>query len=246
MSWFEEWFDSPLYEKLYAYRNKNEANKLADLIEREIPASDFPHILDLGCGRGRHSITHAERGYNVLGVDLSKEVIDKATEIARERGLKNLRFEVGDMRRPLDKKFDAVVNLFTTFGYFLRDNENARVVQSVEKMLDNDGVFILDYLNAYKVRKNLISEEEEEFQDLIVYIEREIRGNMVYKHIRFTGENVDKPIEYYERVKLYELDWFKQIFEKNGFYLNRVYGSYGGEPFDKEKSPRLLMVARKL
>lgn len=246
MSWFEEWFDSPLYEKLYAYRNKNEANKLADLIEREIPASDFPHILDLGCGRGRHSITLAERGYSVLGIDLSKEVIKKASDIARERGLKNLHFEVGDMRRPLDKKFDAVVNLFTSFGYFLRDNENARVIKSVETMLDESGVFILDYLNAYKVSENLIPEENEEFQDLMVHIQREIRGNMVYKHIRFTGEDINKPIEYHERVKLYELDWFKNVFEEYGFELITVYGSYDGETFDKEKSPRLLMVARKL
>lgn len=243
--WFEEWFDSPLYEKLYAYRNKNEANKLADLIAREIPVSDFPHILDLGCGRGRHSITLAERGYTVLGIDLSKEVIEKATEVAQECDLHNLHFEVGDMRRPLDKTFDAVVNLFTSFGYFLRDNENARVIQSVETMLKENGVFILDYLNAYNVRENLVPEEQEEFQDLMVHINREIRGNMVFKHIRFTGEDIDKPIEYHERVKLYELEWFEDTFKEYGFELKRIYGSYEEEPFDKEKSPRLLMVAQK-
>lgn len=246
MSWFEEWFDSPLYEKLYSYRNKNEANQLADLIEREIPASDYPNILDLGCGRGRHSITLAERGYTVLGIDLSKEVIDKATEIAHERGLNNLLFEVGDMRRPLDKTFDAVVNLFTSFGYFLRDNENARVIQSVETMLDENGVFILDYLNACKIRENLVPEESEDFQDLKVHIQREIRENRVYKHIRFTGERIDKPIEYQERVKLYELDWFENVFEENGFDIKKVYGSYEGEPFDKENSPRLLILAKKV
>lgn len=246
MSWFEEWFDSPLYEKLYAYRNKNEANKLADLIEREIPVSDFPTILDLGCGRGRHSITLAERGYEVVGIDLSKEVIEKAREIARDRGLKNLHFEVGDMRRPLDKTFNAVVNLFTSFGYFLRDTENAKVIQSVKTMLDESGVFILDYLNAYKVRSDLVAEETEDFQDLMVHIKREIRGNMVYKDIRFTGENIDDPIEYQERVKLYELDWFEDLFEENRFELKEVYGSYDGAPFDKENSSRLLMIARKV
>ncbi|NIV03976.1 methyltransferase domain-containing protein, partial [Candidatus Saccharibacteria bacterium] len=77
---------------LYAYRNKNEANKLAELIEREIPVSDYPTILDLGCGRGRHSITLAERGYHVLGIDLSKEVIAKAAQIAGKKDLPNLHF----------------------------------------------------------------------------------------------------------------------------------------------------------
>ncbi|MDZ7718405.1 MAG: class I SAM-dependent methyltransferase [Balneolaceae bacterium] len=246
MSWFEKWFDSPLYEKLYAYRNKNEADKLAKLIEKEIPASEYPNILDLGCGRGRHSITLAERGYNVLGIDLSKEVIAKAVQIAGDKDLPNLRFQVGDMRRPLDRSFDAVVNLFTTFGYFLKDKENEKVIKSVSKMLSEDGIFILDYLNAHKVRKELVEEEEELFQDMTVHIERKIENNMVYKKIRFTGEKLEKPIQYHERVKLYKKDWFEGAFAKNGFQLDRSYGSYEGDNFDKEESSRLLMIARKI
>jgi SAM-dependent methyltransferase len=246
MAWFEDWFDSPLYEKLYAYRNKNEANKLAELIELEIPPPEYPAILDLGCGRGRYSITLAERGYHVLGIDLSKEVIAKAAQIAGEKDLPNLHFQVGDMRRPLDKTFDAIVNLFTSFGYFLKDAENAQVIESVSSMLQPNGIFILDYLNAYKVRKDLVPEEEDDFQDLKVHIQRKIRGNMVYKHICFTGKGINKPIEYQERVKLFELEWFENIFEKNGFDIKQVYGSYEGEPFDKEKSPRLLMLAKKV
>ncbi|NBC03949.1 MAG: methyltransferase domain-containing protein [Bacteroidetes bacterium] len=246
MSWFKEWFDSPLYEKLYAYRNKNEANKLADLIEREIPASKYRNVLDLGCGRGRHSITLAERGYKVLGIDISKEVIAKAAQIAGEKDLPNLQFQVGDMRRPLDKTFDAVVNLFTTFGYFLKDEENAKVLSSVNSMLHVNGIFILDYLNAYKVRRDLVAEEEELFRDMTVHIERKIKRNMVYKKIRFTGDKLEQPIQYQERVKLYELDWFKKTFNRNGFQLERCYGSYEGADFEKVESPRLLMVARKL
>ncbi|NBC64800.1 MAG: methyltransferase domain-containing protein [Bacteroidetes bacterium] len=245
MSWFKEWFDSPLYEKLYAYRNKNEANKLAELIEREIPASKYRNVLDLGCGRGRHSITLAERGYNVLGIDLSKEVIAKAAQIAGEKDLPNLHFQVGDMRRPLDKTFDAVLNLFTTFGYFLKDEENAKVISSVNSMLHVKGIFILDYLNAYKVRRDLVAEEEELFRDITVHIERKIKRNMVYKKIRFTGDNLEQPIQYQERVKLYELGWFEKIFARNGFQLEYCYGSYEGADFEKEESPRLLMVAKK-
>jgi SAM-dependent methyltransferase len=246
MSWFKEWFDSPLYEKLYAYRNKNEANKLAELIEREIPASKYRNVLDLGCGRGRHSITLAERGYNVLGIDLSKEVIAKAAQIAGEKDLPNLHFQVGDMRRPLDKIFDAVLNLFTSFGYFLKDEENAKVIYSVNSMLNENGIFILDYLNAFKVRTELVAEEEELFGDMTVHIERKIKRNMVYKKIRFTGDKLEKPIQYQERVKLYELDWFERIFDRNGFQLKRCYGSYEGTDFEKEESPRLLMVAKKI
>lgn len=246
MNWFEEWFDSPLYEKLYAYRNKNEADELADLIEKEIPKSDYPNILDLGCGRGRHSITLAERGYHVTGLDLSKEAISRAIQIAREKKLPNLHFQVGDMRRPLDKKFDAVLNLFTTFGYFLKDEENAKVIASVREMLDGNGLFMLDYLNAYKVRKDLVPEEDELFRDMKVHIDREIKENMVYKNIQFNGEKLERTVQYQERVKLYELDWFQRNFAKYGFGIRKVYGSYDGDEFDKAESPRLLMIAKKI
>lgn len=246
MNWFEVWFDSPLYEKLYAYRNTREAGELADLIQEEIPVSGYPSILDLGCGRGRHSVTLAERGYNVTGIDLSTEAITKAIQIAKEKRLFNLHFQTGDMRRPLDKKFDAVLNLFTTFGYFLKDEENARVIESVQKMVKRNGIFILDYLNAYKVRKNFLPEEDEVFQDMSVHIKRKIIGDMIYKNIRFDGENLQKPIEYQERVKLYEFDWFEKKFAKYGFGIKKMYGSYEGDDFNKEESPRLLIIARKI
>lgn len=246
MNWFEEWFDSPLYEKLYAYRNKDEAGELADLVEKLIPSSQYPNILDLGCGRGRHSIELAERGYQVTGLDLSKEAITKAIQIAKKKKLTNVHFQVGDMRRPLDKTFDSVLNLFTTFGYFLKDEENAKVIESVAKMLNRNSIFILDYLNAYKVRKDLVPEEDEKFREMDVHIKREIEKNMVYKKIRFSNDMLGEPIQYQERVKLYELDWFEKKFAKYGLGLKKIYGSYSGELFNKKDSPRLLMVAKKI
>ena len=125
MSWFEEWFDSPLYELLYAYRNEEEARRLADLIEDKIPPGDFSNVVDVGCGRGRHSIALAERGYHVTGFDLSPTAIEKARRIAKERDLSNVRFIVQDMRKPLDDTFDAAFNLFTTFGYSWRTQKTS-------------------------------------------------------------------------------------------------------------------------
>lgn len=244
MSWFEEWFNSPLYEKLYASRNEEEAVKLADLIEDEIPKARFPSILDLGCGRGRHSITFAKRGYKVTGLDLSETAVEKARKTARNHGLDNVRFIVGDMRQALDETYDAVVNLFTTFGYFLEDEENASVLKSVASMLRPQGRFVIDYLNPDYVKKTLVPFEEGSFSDKEVRINRKIRDGMVYKTMAFSGGELDEEVRFEERVKLYDISWFQKNLEEIGFEIISRYGSYEGASYDRQKSPRLILVCR--
>lgn len=245
MSWFEEWFNSPLYEKLYANRNIDEAERLADLIEKEIPVKKYPTVLDLGCGRGRHSIALATRGYDVTGVDLSEEALAKASFQAAEKNLKNVTFLPSDMREPLGKTFDTVVNLFTTFGYFLDDAENSRVIQNIAEMLKPDGVVLIDFFNSHLVQKNLVAEDEGAFKDLNYKIKRTIDDGMVFKKITFSGSSLSKNVEYTERVKLYDLLWFKEQFRRSNINLKHVYGDYSGDSFNRENSPRLIMIGSK-
>lgn len=243
--WFEEWFDSPLYEKLYANRDEKEAVKLADLVEEKIPVEKFEKILDLGCGRGRHSHTFAERGYNVTGTDLSPKAIQKATKLAEQKGFSNVRFEVRDMREPLPETFDAVLNLFTTFGYFLNDEENASVFDGVHSMLRKKGRFLIDFLNAEKVEEGLVPAESGSYENLDYQIERFIKDGMVHKNIRFTGDGLSEPVEYQERVKLYGKHWFEEQLKKHRFTILETWGDYSGGDFDEEKSPRLIILSEK-
>jgi SAM-dependent methyltransferase len=245
MSWFEEWFDSPLYELLYAYRNEEEARRLANLIEEKIPPGDFSDVVDVGCGRGRHSIALAERGYHVTGLDLSPTAIEKARQIAEERDLSNVRFIVQDMRQPLDDTFDAAFNLFTTFGYFLEDSENERVLKSVNSMLKPKGLFLVDYLNATKVENELVPESEGSHDGIDYSIRKEIKNGCVYKNIRFSGEKIGSEKEYNERVKLYGREWFEESLKRTGYSVKKVWGNYDGDPFNESSSPRLIVVAEK-
>lgn len=245
MSWFEEWFDSPLYELLYAYRNENEANKLADLIEQKIPVEKFPEIVDVGCGRGRHSITLAGRGYEVTGLDLSPQAIQKARRIAADRGLSNVKFVVRDMRKPLADRFDAAINLFTTFGYFIDDEQNKRVLRSVNDMLKPGGLFLIDYFNANKVEEELVPKEEGSHKGIEYSIKRYIKRGCVYKNIRFSGDGIGEAKEYNERVKLYGLQWFRECLSRSGFSIKNIWGNYSGDSFDESSSPRLIILAEK-
>lgn len=244
MDWFEEWFDSPLYEKLYADRDEKEAEQLIDFLEKTLLSERYHSILDLGCGRGRHSHNLAKRGYEVTGIDLSSEAINKAKEKAEELGLQNTQFEVRDMRDPLPQKFDAIVNLFTTFGYFKSDEENATVLDSVTQMLRNEGLFVLDYLNAEKVKRDFVAEEEGEFQGIRYEIKRYIKNEAIHKDIAFAGDQLDKPRVYWERVKLYGLDWFKKEMNKRNLEIIDVNGDYQGSGFNPQTSPRLLIISR--
>ena len=243
MSWFEEWFDSPLYEKLYSNRDEKDAASLAELIEEVIPVSDYRNILDLGCGRGRHSITLAQRGYQVTGIDLSKKAIQKAKRIARQKNLDNVEFFVRDMRAPLPKQFDAIVNLFTTFGYFLEDEENRRVLVNTQKMLKKGGILFLDYLNPHYVEKNLVPSESGMYENLTYNITRKINDGMVFKTIQFSDDSLDKPVKYRERVKLYDLEWFRDVLTESGYDIIETYGNYEGSPFLVESS-RMIIVAK--
>ena len=100
-------------------------------------------LVDLGCGRGRHSIPLSLKGYRITGVDLS----DVMLNLARERAIRvraNVEWVREDMRtfvRP--GAFDACLSLFTSFGYFC-DEENQGVLMNVARSLKESGVFLLD------------------------------------------------------------------------------------------------------
>jgi SAM-dependent methyltransferase len=139
--WFASWFDSAHYHRLYAHRSDEEAARFVDtLVERvQLPAGAA--VLDLGCGTGRHSKRLACSGFDVTGVDLSAESLRRAR--TNERA--NLRFVRQDMRLPFGRgRYDCVVNLFTSFGYFEDPADNLTVIRNVAESLKPGGTFVLD------------------------------------------------------------------------------------------------------
>jgi len=245
--WFTTWFDTPLYEKLYADRDQQEAVQMIDLLESTLPCKDYPIVLDLGCGRGRHSIEMARRGYRVTGLDLSEQALDKARKKTTEQGL-DVRFVQGDMRVPIQESFDMVVNLFTTFGYFSDSKDDERVLDAVAKMVRPKGWFVLDFLNPDWVRKTLVAQESRSIQGMKVYIRRwietvlnneesfDVSFDVVKKEMRFMdGEGRTLGI-FEESVRLYPLEWFQEQLLKRGFKLVNLFGDYQGGEFQKVDS----------
>jgi SAM-dependent methyltransferase len=237
--WFATWFDSEYYHLLYNNRDENEASDFLALLTKQLTIPTDGHVLDLACGAGRHSRVLARLGYLVSGCDLSKNSIDQANNNA----LPGTDFFVHDMRNQLSANYSAIFNLFTSFGYFDDLSDNLSVLKSVESALDNDGVFVLDFMNATKVIAQLIPSEIIQRGEIHFNISREVVNQRIVKSIAFEAEG--KSYHYEEKVQALQLADFELLFEKAGLKITARYGSYALAPFSADDSDRLILIARK-
>ena len=240
MDWFKNWFDSFYYHKLYRHRNTAEAEEFIDNILAYIKPNPGSNILDLACGKGRHSIYLNKKGYEVVGVDLSQNSINEANKSQNNK----LHFYQMDMRNlSSEKPFDFVLNLFTSFGYFQNKSENIEVLNGVHSILNKNGILVIDFLNATKVIKNLVSEEIKNIDGIKFTINRLIENQTVVKKIGVLDNS--ETFEFQERVSMFELNEFETMFEKTGFKLLNYFGNYQLDSFDPNSSDRLILVAQK-
>ena len=238
--WFEEWFDSPYYHILYKGHDDDEARKTLDNLLRALGLPEGARILDLACGKGRHSRYLAEKGYDVTGLDISQNSISYARQFEQER----LAFFQHDMRKLFRTNyFDAVMNLFTSFGYFITDLDHLHALQNISKGLKPGGLLLIDFFNSEWVRQHLVSSEVKTVNDIEFHLKKNIAGQYVYKSVQFEAEG--KRFSFRERVRLFDLADFQSLLEQSGLKINNTYGDYDLRSFDPLQSKRLILVAQK-
>lgn len=241
MDWFKNWFDSFYYHKLYRHRNTAEAAEFIDNILDLVHPKPDARILDLACGKGRHSIYLNKKGFDVVGVDLSQNSINEANKSANQ----TLHFYPMDMRKlECDQPFDLVMNLFTSFGYFNHIPDNLAVLKGVHEILQPNGIVVIDFLNATKVIKHLVPEEAQVVDGITFTINRFIEDQTVVKAI--SVKDGDETFNYQERVSMFELLDFKEMFDATGFKLLHHFGNYQLDAFDASSSDRLILIAQRL
>lgn len=235
-SWYTSWFNSPYYHILYKDRDYSEAAGFMDNLTEALALPKIAHILDLACGRGRHSIYLAGMGYQVTGADLSPKNIEAAKLHERP----GLRFVIHDMCLPFQQKFDAIFNLFTSFGYFEGANDNLRAIRAIKQSLASEGIGVIDFLNVNYVAKHLVVTEEKTIDGIRFNINRKIDDKFITKTITFKDQG--KEYSFAERVSAMDLDQFKSYFELAGVELTKTYGNYQLDSFDPETSERLILI----
>lgn len=240
--WYAQWFDRSEYETVYAARNDDDAQQM---IRRIIKTTSLPAggtILDVACGRGRHARAFARQGYEVTGIDLSPRAIETARRITRQEHL-HIDFQEGDMRvAPCSDCFDMVVNLFTSFGYFERDEDNLKSVRAMARAMKEDAWLVQDFMNVDQVVADLVPVDERREGALRVVQRRWVEGPRLVKEITLRQSGSPDQV-FTESVRLLRLKDFEEIYRAAGLAIVHVQGDMEGGDFTSD-SPRLIMYAR--
>lgn len=241
--WFKDWFSSEEYNLVYLNRDDNDARKLIDLILKSTQLNKRNLILDGPCGAGRHLNYLNSLGFNVVGFDLCKPFLIQAKNNALKLGFIPLllRADIRDVY--FKKEFDAVLNLFTSFGYFKSDEENFSYPRNAYSFLKKNGFFVLDYVNKNYLTENLIPSSLKKINSYTVEEKREIKDDRVIKTIKISDSLKRK--EFYESVKLYSIDFILERFLSFGYSVLRIFGDYNGNEYDEQTSERLIIIFKK-
>jgi ubiquinone/menaquinone biosynthesis C-methylase UbiE len=250
----QDWYKTAFgraYADLYAHRNREDARQAVDFLYSRSDLRPLPgrRVLDLCCGGGRHSLEILERGAVccVVGLDLSNELLLQAQEAARETA-RAPAWVRGDMRSLpfLDGTFRLAINLFTSFGYFLNEADNDRVLADVARVLEpGAGRFVLDHMNPAWLRGNLKPET----------LRVTAHGARVRERraIDETRRRVEKRIEVeangarresLETVRFYETPELEEKAARTGMRLRSAFGGFDASPLTAS-SPRALYVFAK-
>ena len=240
--WYKQWFNSPFYHKLYFDRDYEEARQFIHRLLDHLKPPPDARMLDVACGRGRHSRFLAEKGFDVTGIDISPDSIAFAKQFETD----SLHFYLHDMRLPAwINYFDYAFNFFTSFGYFPTRREHDDAVNTLVKSLKPGGLVLFDYLNVHWVEEHLVHNEMKLVNGTQYEIHRWMDAHHFFKKITVTDPSLDHPEIYTEKVAKLSLGDFTDMLSFQKMQVKEVFGNYELQGYDIRKMPRMIIVAGK-
>ncbi len=240
MDWFSEWFNSPYYHILYKSRDLKEAEVFIDNLTNYLALPSKAHIIDIPCGKGRHCLYLNKKGFAVSGADLSPESIRHAQSFSTP----TLKFFIHDMREEFaTNEFDAVLNIFTSFGYFDDPMDNQRCVNAFTRALKPGGRVVIDFMNLQKILSGLIPEETKTIDGVDFKLRKQVIDQRIVKDIFFSDQGQN--YHFQEKVSVLYKEDFLKYFTFAGLKIKSIFGDYELNPFDPERSDRLILIAEK-
>lgn len=245
IEWWKSYFDAQYlleYEPLFSLeRDRAEVARLLDILG--LPSGS--RVLDVPCGQGRHAHLLAEAGFDVTGFDYSPQLLGKA----RARGTgPRLRYRRGDMRRlPAQWRggFDAVLNLFTSFGFFTSPQDDRAVIREFARVLVPGGVLVWHGANRdgvmarflgrdwWTTRNRTLIAQERTFDSL----SGQLTVESVWRGRRGMGSRE-------HRIRLYSPTHLAELCADAGLIVEQAFEGFSDKPLART-SGEMMLVARK-
>ncbi|HEY1953622.1 MAG TPA: class I SAM-dependent methyltransferase [Gemmatimonadaceae bacterium] len=242
--WWESAFDDHYlleYGPLFTpASDRQQTARLLDLLGLPVGA----RLLDVPCGQGRHAHLLAEAGYNVDGLDYSRELL----AVARTRGTgPMLRYTRGDMREMPARwksRFDAVLNLFTSFGFFAHPSEDVRVVREFARVLKPGGLVIWHGGSRDGVMARFLARDWWTSGNTLFAQEREFDSLSGVLTVTSTWKRGSRTGTREHRLRLYTATRLSELFADAGLVVEQAYDGFTEKALTRTAS-EMLLVARK-
>jgi SAM-dependent methyltransferase len=246
-AWYVDFFRKDylnVYGHLFAAER---AGKEAVFVKKALELKAGARVLDLCCGPGRHSVPLAQHGFDVTSLDLNPAYLQLARHAA-EAGNVSIKTVVADMREiPFENYFDAIVNMYSSFGYLECEAEDARVLDSAAKASKPGGRLFLDMLNREWAVANYIQNDWHSGEDGTLYVERrdlDLATSRMHVHFTIVGPNGARRESVGHNIRLYTLTEMTRLLERAGMRVTAVFGGFDGETY-AINTRRMILCARK-
>lgn len=256
--WWEIAFDEKYLKTYVDILSARDTRATVRFLLNTVGLANDMCVLDLACGHGRHAIALGKRGVRMTGLDRSAYFLARARRQARRAGVR-MQFIEGDMRTfRFRAKFDAVINLFTSFGYFASQEEDTRVLRAVARALKRKGMFLIDLNNPFRMiarserelkgkhrAGGLIASNSERLSNgILLRRTNRIDACTLVWHLERTWKENGAEKRYEGYVRLYTLPLITHLLEEAGLTPRAVWGGFDGQAYSFQ-SPRLIVLATK-
>ncbi len=240
--WYKHWFNSPYYHLLYFKRDEEEAERFIQSLIGFLYVPQDAFLLDIGCGKGRYSITLASYGFDVTGFDLSFDSILEAKKFETP----SLHFFQHDMRLPFwINYYDFAFSFFTSFGYFRTEREHYNAIRTIAGSLKPNGILVMDYLNVHYAEDHIVHKSDVEIEGVNFHLTKWFDESHFYKKIIVEDDLLEEPLVFQEKVAKFSLGDFNDMLSFHNLQIQDVFGDYAFGAYDVKKSPRLIIIAKK-
>ena len=240
--WFQDWFGSE-YLELYSHRNSESARTEISWISKELKLNSNSKVLDVACGAGRHLSALLSTTQHCYGGDLSMPLL--TTAISKDAQLlgRILRYDLRSLPFA-NESFDVALSLFTSFGYFIDDEQHLLSLREVTRILKPAGTFMFDFLNAPKTIRDLVPESRRSLpgKELLEKRSYNRETKRIEKQINIKTRAAEK--NFIESVRAYSESEISALIKQAGLRIIKQFGSLAGAPFNSE-ADRLIVIAVK-